>query len=133
VTLASLDTTARPLPASAPMLGSLIRKRRLQLGLTLRQLCERAGLSAGYLSQVENNKAVPALGTLAQIAAGLEVGLDYFCGAAEARRRIVKVQGRPRFSLPGSPVAYETISSAMQARSCPPTSFTSPPAMCPRQ
>jgi transcriptional regulator with XRE-family HTH domain len=93
------------------MLGSLVRKRRQQLGLTLRQLCERAGLSPGYLSQVENNKAVPALGTLAQIAAGLEVGFDYFVAQPKPADALSKSEGRPRFSLPGSPVAYEAISS----------------------
>ena len=65
--------------------GPLLRKRRRLLGLTLRQLCDRAGLSVGYLSQVENDKAVPTLGTLAQIAAALDVGLDYFVAQPRAR------------------------------------------------
>lgn len=67
---------ARPEPTSR--LGALLRGRRRQLGLTLREVCTRAGLSAGYLSQVENDKAVPTLGTLAQVAAALDVRLDYF-------------------------------------------------------
>jgi transcriptional regulator with XRE-family HTH domain len=93
------------------MLGPLLRKRRRQLGLTLRQLCGRAGLSVGYLSQVENDKAVPTLGTLAQIAAGLEVGLDYFVAQPKPADALSRAQRRPRFSLPGSPIVYEAISS----------------------
>nr|WP_210529765.1 cupin domain-containing protein [Rubellimicrobium arenae] len=93
------------------MLGPMLRRRRRQLGLTLRQLCDRAGLSVGYLSQVENNKAVPTLGTLAQIAAGLEVGLDYFVAQPKPADALSRADGRPRFSLPGSPIGYEAISS----------------------
>jgi transcriptional regulator with XRE-family HTH domain len=89
----------------------LLRKRRRLLGLTLRQLCDRAGLSVGYLSQVENDKAVPTLGTLAQIAAALDVGLDYFVAQPEPADALSRAENRPRFSLPGSPVAYEALGS----------------------
>ena len=111
VDVPSLDASARTVPGPGPLLGPLLRKRRRQLGLTLRQLCERAGLSVGYLSQVENDKAVPTLGTLAQIAAGLEVGLDYFVAQPKPADALSRAEGRPRFSLPGSPVAYEAIGS----------------------
>ncbi len=106
-----VDRSARSYPALSFLLGPRLRKRRRQLGLTLRELCERAGLSVGYLSQVENDKAVPTLGTLAQIAAGLEVGLDYFVAQPRPADALSRAEGRPRFSLPGSPVAYEAISS----------------------
>ena len=111
VTLSILDSSTRNALGAGPMLGPLLRKRRRQLGLTLRQLCDRAGLSVGYLSQVENDKAVPTLGTLAQLAAGLEVGLDYFVAQPKPADALSRSEGRPRFSLPGSPVVYEAISS----------------------
>jgi transcriptional regulator with XRE-family HTH domain len=106
-----IDSDLRTGPASSPMLGPLLRKRRRQLGLTLRQLCARTGLSIGYMSQVENDKAVPTLATLAQIAEGLEVGLDYFVAQPKPADALSRAEGRPRFSLPGSPVVYEAISS----------------------
>jgi transcriptional regulator with XRE-family HTH domain len=93
------------------MLGPRLRKRRRQLGLTLRELCARTGLSVGYMSQVENDKAVPTLATLAQVAEGLEVGLDYFVTQPKPADALSRAEGRPRFSLPGSPLAYEEISS----------------------
>ena len=46
--------------------------------LTLQALCDEAGVSVGYLSQVERGNATPSLGTLAQIAYALDLGLDYF-------------------------------------------------------
>jgi transcriptional regulator with XRE-family HTH domain len=107
----AIDTETRTGLAPGPMLGPLLRKRRRQLGLTLRELCARTGLSVGYMSQVENDKAVPTLGTLAQIAEGVEVGLDYFVAQPKPADALSPAEGRPRFSLPGSPVAYEAISS----------------------
>ncbi len=109
MSLPSPDT--RTAQAAGPTLGPLLRKRRRLLDLTLRQLCDRAGLSVGYLSQVENDKAVPTLGTLAQIAAALDVGLDYFVAQPEPADALSRAENRPRFSLPGSPVAYEALGS----------------------
>ena len=37
-------------------LGNLIRQRREALGLTVREVGERAGMSGGYVSQIENGK-----------------------------------------------------------------------------
>ena len=61
-----------------PTLGAAIRKRRKQMQMTLQMLCDKSGVSMGYLSQVERGNATPSLGTLAQIADGLDVALEYF-------------------------------------------------------
>lgn len=53
--------------------GSNIRKLRLQLGLTQKQLAKASGLSNGMISKVENCVAVPALGSLMRIAQVLQV------------------------------------------------------------
>jgi len=92
-------------------LGPLIRKRRKQLGLTLQALCDGAGLSVGYLSQVERSKAVPTLGTLAQIAQSLDVELGYFVSAPAPTDGLSRAGERPEFSLAGSDVTYEAISA----------------------
>ena len=39
--------------------GQMIRARRVQLGLTLQQLGEKAGLSPAFISLVERNKTRP--------------------------------------------------------------------------
>ncbi|WP_153307474.1 helix-turn-helix domain-containing protein [Desulfospira joergensenii] len=51
-----------------------IRAKRLERNWTLDQLAKAAGLSKGYLSQIENDEKTPTLGTLTKIAFGL--GLD---------------------------------------------------------
>ena len=102
---------ADPTAADAPAIGPSMRRRRKALGLTLRAAAETAGLSTGYLSQVETGKAVPTLGTLAQIAAALGVGLDYFVAEIRPVDALSRAEGRRRFSIPGSPVAYEAVSA----------------------
>ena len=100
---------ARPKPKTDPNLGALIRKRRKQLNLTLQALCDDAGLSVGYLSQVERGHATPSLGTLAQIAQGLDTELDYFIAKPKPASSLSRAGTRPRFSLNGSSMVYESV------------------------
>ena len=102
---------ARPKSKSDPNLGALIRKRRKQLHLTLQALCDDAGLSVGYLSQVERGQATPTLGTLAQIASGLDVGLEYFIATPKPADSLTRSGARPQFSIDGSAMLYEAIST----------------------
>lgn len=90
-------------------LGMLIRARRRALGLTLQTLGKRAGVSVGYLSQVERDNATPSLGTLAQIARGLGVPLDYFIAAPRVEDALTRAGERRRFSIDGSSIVYERL------------------------
>lgn len=95
--------------AGRPVLGPLIRKCRKQQGMTLQELAGRASISAGYLSQVERDLATPSLGSLAQIAGGLGLGLDTFVSATSPRDSLTRATTRPRFSLGNATIAYETL------------------------
>jgi len=92
-------------------LGPLIRKRRKQLGLTLQALCDTASVSVGYLSQVERDNATPSLGTLAQIAAALDVSLEYFISSPRPTDSLTRAKTRPQFSLNGSSIKYENLAT----------------------
>lgn len=94
-----------------PKVGALIRARRRQLHLTLRDICEAAGITPGYLSQVERDLATPSLGTLAQIAHSLNVGVDYFIAAPGAGDALTRHGERESFSVPGSEVIYERVAA----------------------
>lgn len=52
-------------------LGNAIRKRRKGLGLTLKQLADRTGVSLGYLSQIELGKNSASIEMLYRISVGL--------------------------------------------------------------
>ena len=78
-------------PRRRPLVGSQIRRRRRDRGLTLARVAELTGLNIGYLSQVENDKASPSLETLAALAAALDVPIAWFLldavGRAASRAR----------------------------------------------
>jgi transcriptional regulator with XRE-family HTH domain len=68
-------------PTDKEAVGHQIRSRRTALGLSLRELGERSGLSVGFLSQVERGMSSLALGSLASVARALEVDVaDLFGG-----------------------------------------------------
>ncbi|MEV0466449.1 helix-turn-helix transcriptional regulator [Nocardia tengchongensis] len=50
-----------------------IRERRLELGLTQKQLAERAGLSQPEVSRLESGGGTPTIGMLERLARALEL------------------------------------------------------------
>lgn len=65
--------SGRPLES---YLGSTIRELRVQLSLTIADVAERAGISRGMLSKIENAQTATSLDTLEQIANALGVTLS---------------------------------------------------------
>jgi transcriptional regulator with XRE-family HTH domain len=65
---------SKPADTGADALGDRVRQLRKARGLTLKDLGAAAGLSHGFLSQVERDQAHPSLSTLDDIAAAL--GID---------------------------------------------------------
>jgi transcriptional regulator with XRE-family HTH domain len=80
--------------------GREVRRWRQARGLTLAQVGERCGLNIGYLSQIENDKAVPSLEALAAIAAGLDVSPAWLLIDSGMPPRIVRASERPRVEGP---------------------------------
>ena len=54
-------------------LGSLIRRHRKEKRLTLKVVAEKAGISEGFLSQVENSTSAPSVDTLISISNAIGV------------------------------------------------------------
>lgn len=57
--------------------GERIKARRLELGWTQEELCRRARISTGFLSDLENGKRSVSAETLLGIARVLSLSLDY--------------------------------------------------------
>lgn len=72
-------TAPAPAPPQPPSLeesvGSAIRELRQRHGLTLAQVSERASLSSGMLSKIENGQTAAGTDTLARIARALGVSM----------------------------------------------------------
>ena len=105
------NSAAAGVDFSQPKVGALIRARRRQLHMTLEEICQAAGISKGYLSQVERDQATPSLGTLAQIARSLDVGMDYFIATPSVENSLTRAEERPKFSVDGSSILYERIAT----------------------
>jgi len=61
-----------------PDVGTQVRRWRAERGLTLAGVAERTGLNIGYLSQIENGKAMPSIGCLSTLSEALEVPIAWF-------------------------------------------------------
>ena len=82
------------------VVGERIRRRRQEQNLTLRDLAERIGMTAGYLSRVENQQITPSLDALQTIAAALHVPTFFFLDSA-ASEPVVRADGRRQPLIPG--------------------------------
>ncbi|MFC7704516.1 helix-turn-helix domain-containing protein [Plastorhodobacter daqingensis] len=105
---------SRPLHQSSdtpptPQFGGRIRELRRKAGLTLQALADEAGISVGFLSQVERDKATPSLGTLASLAAALGVGVNWFIAAPRPADAVTRAGARAQFSLADSSLVYERL------------------------
>jgi transcriptional regulator with XRE-family HTH domain len=58
------------------LLGEVLRRRRLEQGRTLRQLCAEASVSLGYMSEIERGQKEASSELLASICAALDVPLS---------------------------------------------------------
>jgi transcriptional regulator with XRE-family HTH domain len=93
------------------IVGERIRRRRQEQGLTLRELAERIGLTAGYLSRVENQQITPSLDALQAIATALHVPMFFFLDSA-ASEPVVRAHSRRQLSFPNSFLSYELLTPA---------------------
>jgi transcriptional regulator with XRE-family HTH domain len=95
-----MSSTAPTIDRSDP-LGPRVRALREAMGLSLRDLALRSGVSAPMLSQVERGETSPTLQIAARIATGLELRLSQLLrldedGAVSIVRRSERRQGPAR-------------------------------------
>jgi len=95
--------------------GERIRRRRQELGLTLRELSRQAGVSPGYLSRIENEQASPSLDTLQAVATALDVPMFYFLDSAPAEP-VVRAGNRRTIFFPDSHLGYELLTPELSGQ-----------------
>jgi transcriptional regulator with XRE-family HTH domain len=104
---AEKQTTSATPAAACVQVGRETRKWRQARGLTLAQVSEASGLNVGYLSQIENDKAVPSLEALAAIANALDVPPAWLLLDSSTPPRVVRTHERPRTPMPGGAMLTE--------------------------
>ena len=77
--------------------------------MTLQEVCAAAGISPGYLSQIERDQAIPTLTTLSRIAGALGVSLDFFISRPKPTACVSHAEEREHFSVGGSDILYERL------------------------
>jgi transcriptional regulator with XRE-family HTH domain len=73
-------------------IGALIRKHRKENMLTLKVVAERAGISEGFLSQVENNVSSPSVDTLVKICNAIDVNAGDLLNQVEKREPLLVIR-----------------------------------------
>ncbi len=58
------------------LIGAQLRHRRLELGMTARELARRVDCSPSLISQVERGRAVPSVSTLWALVTALRISMD---------------------------------------------------------
>ena len=76
--------------------GARVKALRASMGLSLRDLAERSGVSAPMLSQVERGETSPTLAVAGRIASGLDLTLSQLLRLDEAEHVIVVRDGEGR-------------------------------------
>lgn len=91
--------------------GREVRRWRRSRALTLAQVAEGSGLNVGYLSQIENDKALPSLDALTAIGRALDVPAAWLMLDSTPAPRVVRAGERPRLAT----VAGDTEASEVDA------------------
>jgi len=73
-------------------LGPLIRKNRKEKKLTLKEVSERAGVSEGFMSQVENNVKSPSVDTLMKICSAMGINAGDVLNQMGNQERLVVIR-----------------------------------------
>lgn len=99
-------------------IGTRLHAMRRAQGSTLDQLASDSGLSAGYLSQIENGAAIPSLTVLQVIAAELGVEVSAFFPDDRSRgTRLIRASERHGFRVdPGAGKDYAVLAGQVHER-----------------
>ena len=94
--------------------GEQIRELRKVKGLTLQHVAEAAGISVGYLSQIERNQSKLPIGVLRKVSDTLGVHMNWFFHLndipADEKDVVVRAGKRRRFSFTGIGIEEELLS-----------------------
>jgi len=95
------------------MLGQKIHDFRTSRGLSLRSLGESTGLTAAFLSQVENDQTSPSISSLQKIATALHVPMFAFLSDETQTEEVVRADARKKLSFQKEQLTYEILTNTI--------------------
>jgi transcriptional regulator with XRE-family HTH domain len=90
------DDDATPVSSVQQYVGGVIRRRREQLGLSVRTLAEKVDFSPSFISQVENGQVSPSIASLERIGFAVGLTLSKLFEAVDTREPAVVRAGERR-------------------------------------
>lgn len=93
-------------------LGNRLRDRRKFLGLTLKEVAVKAGLSVGFISQIERGIAAPSLSSLASVARVLGTDVREFLVQPSGEHSSTRRSERPVYAIGENSLTYERLSAS---------------------
>jgi len=100
-----------------PDVGQRLRRLRLRLGLSQRELARRAGVSNATISMIESNRVSPSIAALKLVLAAIGVGIGDFFAAPEAEAGRVVFRADELIEIAGGPVSYRQVGADLRGRS----------------
>ncbi|MEM6987507.1 MAG: XRE family transcriptional regulator [Pseudomonadota bacterium] len=97
-------------PAAAN-LGDRLRARRREIKLTLQTVADRAGLSVGFISQIERGITQPSLASLASVAQVLDLPLSHLLSQPGGQQRFTTAGAREVYGISDGASRFERLSS----------------------
>jgi transcriptional regulator with XRE-family HTH domain len=98
-------------------IGIRIKKFRKTNGLTIKHLSDKVGVTQSYISQLENDKVNPSLGTLKKIANALNINMiNFFERDRDDDNIIVRKEERIDFSFPSGKFRSQLLASNIASK-----------------
>lgn len=97
-------------------IGEKIKKRRLELNLTLRDLAQKTQLTPAFLSQLENGKTNTSLNSLQRISDALCIPMMHFLTNSAQRSPLVKAENRSLLDLDDHRVIYQLLCPSLDGK-----------------
>ena len=97
-------------------LGTRLRTKRKELALTLQDVADGAGLSTGFISQVERDLTAPSLASLVSICAVLGSEISEYLSQPRAERSFTRRAERRPYWIADKSISYERISSSLEGQ-----------------
>ena len=104
--------TSSKAAAAADPLGTRLRDRRQLLGMTLKDVADQAGLSVGFISQIERGITVPSLSSLVAVCQVLKSEVGDFLTQPRGDNPVTRHDERHAYALGANAVTYERLSAA---------------------
>lgn len=92
------------------MLSTRLKERRTEIGMSIKELAEKTGLTSGFISQIEHGQAEPSITSLRNIANVLGVAVFYFLLDDININPVVKKNERKILKFSKSNITYELLS-----------------------